>query len=92
MPGMGGLALAKLVRKRLPHLPVVLASGYSDVLVQEGSSGFELLHKPYAADQLGRTLNRVIQASRQIGEIIVDAAPRAMHRGLRICARPVPAA
>ncbi|MER2264507.1 PAS domain-containing protein [Methylobacterium oxalidis] len=61
MPGMGGLALAKLLRERLPHLPVVLASGYSDVLAQEGSSGFELLHKPYAADQLGRMLNRVIQ-------------------------------
>jgi hypothetical protein len=39
----------------------VLASGYSDVLAQEGSGGFELLHKPYAADQLGRTLNRVMQ-------------------------------
>ena len=61
MPGMGGLALAKLLRERLPHLPVVLASGYSDVLAQEGSGGFELLHKPYAADQLGRTLNRVMQ-------------------------------
>lgn len=61
MPGMGGLELAKELNRRLPHLPVVLASGYSEVLAQEGSGGFELVHKPYAADQLGRTLNRVIQ-------------------------------
>ncbi|ACB82221.1 MULTISPECIES: PAS domain S-box protein [Methylobacteriaceae] len=61
MPGMGGLAMAKLLRGRLPGLPVVLASGYSDALAQGGGDGFELLHKPYAADQLGRTLNRVIR-------------------------------
>ncbi|WP_430912175.1 ATP-binding protein [Methylobacterium sp. sgz302541] len=65
MPGMGGLRLAKELRRRLPHLPVVLASGYSDVLAQEGSSGFALLHKPYAADQFGRTLNRIIQHHRR---------------------------
>ena len=61
MPGMGVLAMAKLLRGRLPGLPVVLASGYSDALAQGGGDGFELLHKPYAADQLGRTLNRVIR-------------------------------
>lgn len=61
MPGKDGLALAKELRRRLPHLPVVLASGYSDVIAKEGSSGFELMHKPYSADQLGRTLNRVIR-------------------------------
>ncbi|WP_238180132.1 PAS domain-containing protein [Methylobacterium haplocladii] len=61
MPGMGGVAFAKLVRERLPELPVVLASGYSDVLAQGGGGEFELLHKPYAAVQLGRTLNQVIR-------------------------------
>ena len=60
MPGMGGIALAEALRRRLPHLPVVLASGYSHVLAQEGSHGFELLHKPYSADQLSRMLRRVI--------------------------------
>jgi signal transduction histidine kinase/ActR/RegA family two-component response regulator len=60
MPGMGGLALAEELRRRLPGLPVVLASGYSHVLAQEGSHGFELLHKPYAADQVSRVLRQVI--------------------------------
>jgi DNA-binding NtrC family response regulator len=60
MPGMGGLALADELRRRLPDLPVVLTSGYSHVLAQEGSHGFELLHKPYAADELSRVLRQVI--------------------------------
>ena len=59
MPGMGGIALAKELQKRFPRLPVVLASGYSHVLAQEGTHGFELLQKPYSADQLSRTLRRV---------------------------------
>ncbi len=58
--GMGGIALAEELRRRLPDLPVVLASGYSHVLAEEGCHGFELLHKPYSADQLSRMLRRVI--------------------------------
>jgi PAS domain S-box-containing protein len=59
MPGMGGIAMAEELRRRLPRLPVVLASGYSHVLAQEGAHGFELLQKPYSADQLSRVLRRV---------------------------------
>ena len=59
MPGMGGIALAEQLRQRLPKLPVVLASGYSHVLAQNGGHGFELLHKPYSADQLSRVLRQV---------------------------------
>ncbi|ACL55470.1 PAS domain S-box protein [Methylobacterium nodulans] len=59
MPGMGGIALARELRRRLPCLPVVLASGYSHVLAQEGAHGFELLHKPYSGEELGRLLHRV---------------------------------
>jgi PAS domain S-box-containing protein len=61
MPGMGGIALAKALQHRLPHLPVVLASGYSHVLAQEGPRGIALLHKPYSADQLGGILGRIIR-------------------------------
>ncbi|MGV7030738.1 ATP-binding protein [Methylobacterium symbioticum] len=60
MPGMGGIALAEELRRRLPDLPVVLASGYSHVLAEEGPHGFELLHKPYSADQLSRVLQRIV--------------------------------
>ncbi len=60
MPGMGGIELAKALRARFPHLPVVLASGYSHVLAREDNHGFELLHKPYSAAQVGRVLGRLI--------------------------------
>nr|WP_280178528.1 PAS domain S-box protein [Methylobacterium gnaphalii] len=66
MPGMGGLALAEELRRRLPNLPVVLASGYSHVLAQEGAHGFELLHKPYSAEQLSRILRRVSARGRRV--------------------------
>jgi hypothetical protein len=40
--------------KAHPGLPVVLTSRYSHVLAEEGRHGFELLHKPYAAEELSR--------------------------------------
>jgi PAS domain S-box-containing protein len=59
MPGMGGIALARELGRRLPDMPVVLATGYSHVLAQEGATGFDLLQKPYSAEQLSRILRRV---------------------------------
>ncbi len=56
MPGMGGIALAKVLRRRLPDLPVILASGYSHALAEDGAKGFMLLNKPYSADQLSKAL------------------------------------
>lgn len=65
MPGMGGIALAQELRHRLPKLPVVLTSGYSNVLAENAAHGFELLHKPYAADQLSRVLRRMTNGKRR---------------------------
>ncbi len=56
MPGMSGIDLAQEVRRLYPAVPVVLASGYSDILAQTGTHGFELLHKPYSVEQLSRVL------------------------------------
>jgi DNA-binding NtrC family response regulator len=61
MPGMSGVELGKEIRRRLPELPVVLTSGYSHVLAEEGSHGFELLHKPYAIEDLTRVLRSAIR-------------------------------
>ncbi len=60
MPGMGGLELAKTLRRTMPDLPVILASGYSHVLAQEGAHGFTLLQKPYSAEQLAGALESLI--------------------------------
>ena len=59
MPGMGGIALARLLRERRPELPVVLTSGYSHVLAQDDAHGFELLRKPYSAQELARVLREM---------------------------------
>jgi len=50
MPGTNGVELAKEIRRRWPDLPVVLTSGYSHILAEEGSHGFELLKKPYSLE------------------------------------------
>jgi PAS domain S-box-containing protein len=60
MPGMNGVDLAREIRRRVPDLPVVLTSGYSHVLAEEGTHGFELLNKPYSIDDLTRVLRRAI--------------------------------
>ena len=61
MPGMNGIALAREIRRRYPRLPVVLTSGYSDVLADEGSHGFELLRKPYSVADLSRVLRLAVE-------------------------------
>ena len=60
MPGMSGIELGQEIRIRYPGLPVVLTSGYSNVLAQDSSHGFELIHKPYSIDQLSSVLHRMI--------------------------------
>jgi len=59
MPGMNGIDLAHRIRDEHDDLPVLLASGYSHVLAQNGTYGFELLHKPYSVEQLSRLLRKV---------------------------------
>jgi PAS domain S-box-containing protein len=59
MPGMSGVELAQEIRRKYPTLPVILTSGYSNVLAKTGTDGFELLHKPYSIDELSRALRKV---------------------------------
>ncbi|UZK68823.1 PAS domain-containing protein [Sphingomonas sp. S1-29] len=60
MPGMNGVELAQEVRRQFPNVPVILTSGYSHVLAQDGGHGFDLLHKPYSIEQLSRVLQRAV--------------------------------
>ncbi|TNC46151.1 PAS domain S-box protein [Rubellimicrobium rubrum] len=60
MPGMSGIELAREVRKRAIPVPVVLTSGYSHVLAEEGTHGFDLLHKPYSVEGLSRVLRQAM--------------------------------
>ena len=60
MPGMNGVDLARVLRDRYPALPVVLTSGYSTVLAEEGLHGFELVRKPYSVEVLSGVLSKVL--------------------------------
>jgi CheY-like chemotaxis protein len=61
MPGMTGIEFVQLVRKLYPGLPVVLTSGYSAVIAEQGRNGMELIQKPYTSDTLLPVFRKVIE-------------------------------
>jgi PAS domain S-box-containing protein len=65
MPGMNGVELAGLIREHYPGLPVVLTSGYSNVLAESAHQGFELIQKPYSVELLSRILRKAISEARR---------------------------
>ncbi|WP_407186531.1 ATP-binding protein [Bradyrhizobium centrosematis] len=64
MPGMTGLDLAQAIRDRSIDVPVVLTTGYSQALSQEGVAGFDLVQKPYSIEELSRVLHRAARIRR----------------------------
>jgi PAS domain S-box-containing protein len=60
MPGMNGVELGGVIRQRFPGLPVVLTSGYSNVLAENADRGFELIQKPYSVEALSRILRKAM--------------------------------
>ncbi len=54
MPGMTGAEVARLARERLPDLPIVFASGYSDTAAIERvlGAGTAVLRKPFRVADL----------------------------------------
>lgn len=61
MPGMDGVALARAARDLMPHLKVVLASGYMSGSLRErfgeALSDFEIIAKPYRLPDLIKQLS-----------------------------------
>jgi PAS domain S-box-containing protein len=60
MPGMSGLELGAEIRRLYPQLPVVLTTGYSEVLVDQGPQGFAVLNKPYSVQGLASVLGEAM--------------------------------
>lgn len=60
MPNMTGIELGQEIRRRYPDLPVVLTSGYSHVLAEEGRHGFDLLQKPYSVEAMSQMLRKAV--------------------------------
>jgi CheY-like chemotaxis protein len=57
MPGkMDGIGLARKIRQERPHLPILLATGYSESAT---NSEFPILRKPYQLHELSRELEKL---------------------------------
>jgi hypothetical protein len=61
---MNGLDLARTIRSRLPGLPMILTSGYSELLARDPGHGFTLLRKPYSLKQLASVMTEAGAARR----------------------------
>jgi PAS domain S-box-containing protein len=62
LPGeIDGLALARTVCTKYPHIPVVLTTGYTKVF--EADPEFPLLRKPYQIAALGRVIHDALDAA-----------------------------
>lgn len=61
MPGgMTGLELARKIRERLPELPILLTTGYSETASR--AQEFPVLSKPYTIDDLARAVDNLLAA------------------------------
>jgi PAS domain S-box-containing protein len=64
MPGLSGIELARLARKHDPHLPVLLASGYSEDIVGAAGADFEIARKPYDLNGIEAALGAALERAR----------------------------
>jgi two-component system NtrC family sensor kinase len=65
MPGpLNGVDLARLIRASHPALPVLLATGYSDVAQTATEEGFPTLRKPYEAASLREAIRTALAGRR----------------------------
>jgi two-component system, NtrC family, sensor kinase len=78
MPGgMNGLELAKTVRRRFPHVVVLLTTGYSSSAQDAVRQGFEVLQKPYDLAALKRALRVARNAADDAAQRTTPAPQRA---------------
>jgi len=60
MPGMTGLELARRMRLLRPELPIILATGYSDIAQRRTEPGITTLDKPYHLEKLAAMIARAM--------------------------------
>ncbi|MBD3419120.1 MAG: PAS domain-containing protein [Chitinivibrionales bacterium] len=67
MPEMSGLELARIVKSKHPHLPIILCSGYSDELARQSEVFSKttdmVLSKPLYKNEIGRAIRQVLDTS-----------------------------
>jgi signal transduction histidine kinase/CheY-like chemotaxis protein len=62
MPGkLNGIDLARVLRQRVPELPILLTTGYSIEARNAAEEGFAILPKPYRPELLYRAIRNLIR-------------------------------
>lgn len=69
MPKMTGTELAKIIRSEWPDIPVLLATGYAD-MVQRDEIGLAQLSKPYLQHDLSAAILRMDLARRKPDRLV----------------------
>jgi CheY-like chemotaxis protein len=71
LPGQtDGLALARTLSDRYPHIPVVLTTGYTKVF--DADPEFPVLRKPYKMSALGRTIHNALNTAGQAKSVLAS--------------------
>jgi signal transduction histidine kinase len=60
MPGMTGLELARRMRQIRPELPIILATGYSELAQRRADPAITTLDKPYHLEKLAAVIARAM--------------------------------
>lgn len=69
LPGMSGRRLAELARASRPGLPVLFMTGYAREAADQAEfldAGMEIITKPFAVDELGQRVNRILRHGRPL--------------------------
>jgi DNA-binding LytR/AlgR family response regulator len=64
MPGgMNGVQLAEEVRRSFPSVPILLATGYNEAIVDENTKGLAVITKPYRSENLRKRIDELLARS-----------------------------
>jgi CheY-like chemotaxis protein len=72
LPGKDGLTLARLARERLPDVPVVLVTGWTDEIDSILDRGYIALLKPYSVQRLEGVFTELLCKSPGISRALAE--------------------
>jgi CheY-like chemotaxis protein len=69
MPGeMDGIKLAQWVRQQMPHIPVIVASGYRSNAREAMEAGEDVCEKPYRLEDVVARIRATIETHKNISQ------------------------